>query len=171
LKKNYLIILLLTINLGFSQNNSNFDIARKGSLSEIKLLFGNDKSVVNAIDEKGSSMLILACYRGNHDVAKFLIQNGADLNYVSVNGTALMACVFKSEFELVDELLKKNINLDLTDTNGQTALMLAVQFTNVEMVKKLVKAGASKEIKCKQNKTAFEYAVFSNSEEIINVLK
>jgi ankyrin repeat protein len=157
--------------LGFSQNNSNFDVARKGSLSEIKLLFGKDKSVVNAIDEKGSSMLILACYRGNQDVAKFLIQNGADLNYVSVNGTALMACVFKSEFELVDELLKKNINLDLTDTNGQTALMLAVQFINVGMVKKLVFAGANKALKCKQDKTAFEYAVFSNNEEIINLLK
>lgn len=165
------MILLLTINLGFSQNNSSFDVARKGSLSEMQLLFENDKSVVNAIDEKGSSMLILACYRGNHDVAKFLIENGANLNYVSINGTALMACVFKSEFELVDELISKKTNVDLTDGKGMTALMLAVQFTNVEMVKKLVKAGASKEIKCKQNKTAFEYAVFSNNEEIINLLK
>lgn len=170
-KKRCLLVLLLAINVVFSQNTSNFDIARKGSLSEIKLLFETDKSIVNAVDDNGSSMLILACYRGNQEVATFLINNQADLNYVSKNGTALMACVMKNQFQLVDELFNKSVNLDLTDTNGITALMLAVQFKNVEMVKKLVKAGANKDIKCKQSKTAFEYAVFSNNEEIINLLK
>lgn len=170
-KKKYLLVLLLAINVVFSQNTSCFDVARKGSLSEVKLLFEKDKSIVNAVDDNGSSMLILACYRGNQEVAAFLINNQADLNYVSKNGTALMACVMKNQFQLVDELFNKSVNLDLTDTNGITALILAVQFKNVEMVKKLVKAGANKEIKCKQNKTAFEYAVFSNNEEIINLLK
>jgi ankyrin repeat protein len=154
-----------------AQNTGLFDIARKGTLSEIKLLFDNDKNIVNAIDENGASILILACYRGNLEVAKFLINNKADLNYVSNNGTALMACVFKNEFELVDELISKKANLDLTDGNGMTALMLAVQFTNVEMVKKLVSAGANKALKCKQDKTAFEYAAFSGNEQIINILK
>jgi uncharacterized protein len=167
----YLIILLLFINAAFAQSSNCFDIARKGSLSDIKLLFEKDKNSINVIDEKGSSMLILACYRGNHEVAQFLIDNGANLNYVSTNGTALMACVFKNEFHLVDELLQKKANLDLTDGNGITALMLAVQLNNVQMVKKLVNAKANTALKCKQNKTAFEYAVFSNNEEIINLLK
>jgi len=170
-KIKYLLIVLLIVNVVFSQNNSCFDVARKGSLSEIKLLFDKDKSIVNAIDANGSSMLILACYRGNQEVAKFLINNQADVDYISKNGTALMACVMKNEFQLVDELFLKKANLDLTDANGITALMLAVQFKNVEMVKKLVNAEANKGLKCNQNKTAFEYAVFSNSEEIINLLK
>lgn len=162
---------MLFINAAFAQSSNCFDIARKGSLSDIKLLFEKDKNSINVIDEKGSSMLILACYRGNHEVAQFLIDNGANLNYVSTNGTALMACVFKNEFQLVDELLQKKANLDLTDGNGITALMLAVQLNNVQMVKKLVNAKANTALKCKQNKTAFEYAVFSNNEEIINLLK
>lgn len=162
---------MLFINAVFAQGSNCFDIARKGSLSDMKLLFEKDKNSINAIDEKGSSMLILACYRGNHEVAQFLIDNGADLNYVSNNGTALMACVFKREFQLVDKMLQKKANLDLTDANGQTALMLAVQLNNVQMVKKLVNSKANTSLKCKQNKTAFEYAVFSNNEEIINLLK
>lgn len=171
IKKSYLIFLILTINWVFSQNTNCFDVARKGNLSEIKALYEKDRNCVNAIDDRGSSMLILACYRGNKEVAQFLIDSKVDLNYVSPNGTALMACVFKSELELLDELINKKANLDLTDGNGMTALMLAVQFTNVEMVKKLVSAGANKALKCKQDKTAFEYAVFSNDEEIINLLK
>ena len=171
MKQFWLLLFIFFSALLQAQDKTVFDVARKGTMSEIKAVYDKDKSVVNAIDEKGSSMLILACYRGNHDVAKFLIENGADLNYVSVNGTALMACVFKSEFELVDELISKKTNVDLTDGNGMTALMLAVQFTNVEMVKKLVSAGANKALKCKQDKTAFEYAAFSGNEQIIHILK
>ncbi len=171
MKIKYLILLLFTTIVTFAQNSNSFDIARKGSLSDMKLLFEKDKNSINAIDEKGSSMLILACYRGNHEVAQFLVDNGADLNYVSTNGTALMACVFKNEFQLLDDLLQKKANIDLTDANGQTALMLAVQLNNVQMVKKIVSSGANKSLKCKQNKTAFEYAVFSGNEQIINILK
>ncbi|WP_310558343.1 ankyrin repeat domain-containing protein [Flavobacterium sp.] len=171
MKIKYLILFFFTTIVTFAQNSNSFDIARKGKISDIKLLFDKDKSIVNAIDDNGSSMLILACYRGNHEVAQFLIDNGADLNYVSKNGTALMACVVKNESLLVDELLKKNTNLDLADSNGVTALMYAVQLENVQMVKKLVNSGANSTLKCKQNKTAFEYAVFSNNEEIINLLK
>ena len=169
--KTILIILLLTINYSFSQINICFDVARKGTLHEVQSLFEKDKSVVNAIDDNGASMLILACYRGNIEVAKFLINHNTDLNYNSKNGTALMACVVKGEYQLADELISKKANLDLTDGNGITALMLAVQFKNIEMVKKLVAAGANKSLKCKQEKTAFEYAAFSGSEQIINLLK
>ena len=171
MKQFWLLLFIFFSALLQAQDKTVFDVARKGTMSEIKAVYDKDKSIVNAIDDKGSSMLILACYRGNHEVAQFLIDNQADLNYVSKNGTALMACVVKVELQLVDELLKKGANPDLTDDNGMTALMYAVQFKNVEMVKKLVDAKANKEQKCKQNKTAFEYAVFSNNEEIINVLK
>lgn len=162
---------MVSINTVFAQNSSCFDVARKGNLLEMKMLYANDLNVVNAIDQNGSSMLILACYRGNQEVAKFLIDNQADLNYVSKNGTALMASVVKGELQLVDELLKKGTNPDLTDENGMTALMFAVQFKNVAIIEKLLSAKANKELKSKQNKTAFEYAVFSNNEEIINLLK
>lgn len=166
-----LLILFVSINAVFAQDVNCFDIARKGNLSDIKSLFEKDKSVINAIDDKGSSMLILACYRGNDAVANFLIDNKAEVNYVSKNGTALMACVVKGEFELVDKLLLNEANIDLKDQNGMTALMLAVQFNNSEMVKKLVEEKANKALKCNQNKTAFEYAVEFNYEKIINLLK
>lgn len=166
-----LLILFISINAVFAQNVNCFDVARKGNLSDIKALFEKDKSIIDAIDDKGSSMLILACYRGNDEVVSFLLDNNVDVNFVSKNGTALMACVVKSEFEFIDKLLLKGAKIDVTDQNGITALMLAVQFNNPEMVKKLLNAKANKELKCNQNKTAFEYAVEFNYEEIINLLK
>lgn len=169
--KKIIFALILSINTLFSQDINCFDVARNGNLSDIKSLYARDNRIINFVDDKGSSMLILACYYGNKDVSNFLLDNNADINYVSRSGTALMASVVKGHFDMVDALLLKGANVDLVDDNGITALMLAVQFNNIEMVKKLVKAKANKELKCKQNKTAFEYAIELNYEEIINFLK
>jgi uncharacterized protein len=169
--QNYIFFLLLFTNCVFSQNTTCFDVARKGNLTDIILLYKEDNTVIDAIDSKGLSMLILACYRGNDEVAKFLLDKNADVNFVSNYGTALMACVVKGEFEMVDRLLLKGANIDLTDQNGMTALMLAVQFNNAAMVMKLLNFKANKTLKSQQNKTAFEYAVELNHEEIINLLK
>ena len=167
----YLLIILTFFNLASAQNNDLFDIARKGNLLDIEKLYSADSNVVNAVDKNGSSMLILACYRGNLPVATFLINNNASVNYRSKNGTALMACVVKNNTDLFDLLISKGANPNLTDDNGMTALMLAVQFNNENMVKKLLDEKSDKYIKCKLNKTAFEYAVEFDNEKIINLLK
>jgi ankyrin repeat protein len=50
-------------------------------------------------------------------------------------------------------------------------LLLAVQFKNIPLVKLLLEFNANKTIKDNKGKTAFEYAVFSENEPIINLLK
>jgi ankyrin repeat protein len=169
--KNILILLIISVNTVFSQDINCFDVARKGTLSDIISLYAKDKSVINLVDDNGSSMLILACYRGNKDVANFLLENNVDVNFVSKSGTALMACVVKGQFEMVDALLLKGANVDLVDDNGVTALMLAVQFKNVAIVTLLLEYKANKLLLNKEGKSAFEYAVFSGNEEIIKLLK
>ncbi|MEC4003914.1 ankyrin repeat domain-containing protein [Flavobacterium sp. SUN052] len=169
--KNFLLILLFVFNCGFSQNKDCFNVARKGTLDEIKVLVKENPKVVNSVNDRGSSMLILACYTGNNEVAKFLLENNCDVNYVSDNGTALMAAVVKGNIEMVKFILSKKANVNLTDTNGITALIYAVQFKNVEIIKLLLQNNADKKIIDKNGKTAFEYAVFSGNEEIINLLK
>lgn len=155
----------------FSQDKDCFDVARRGTLSEMQLLVKQNPKVVNSINARGSSMLILASYSGNNQVAKFLIENNCDINYVSDNGTALMASVVKGNKDLVELLIKSGANLNLTDTNGLTALIYAVQFKNIEMLKLLLEHHADKSLVDKNGKTAFEYAVFSGNEEIISLLK
>ena len=115
--------------------------------------------------------MILACYRGNIEVAQFLIENVKDINYNSDMGTALMAATYKNQPELVKSLLKKKANPNAIDANGTTALLLAVQFKNTALVKLLLEYNADKTIKDNKGKTAFEYAVFSQNEQIINLLK
>jgi ankyrin repeat protein len=168
-------LLLLTTLLCFfnskAQNKTVFDIARDGTLIEMQILNKSNPDLINSVNENKTSPLILACYRGNIEVAKFLIKNVKDVNYSSDMGTALMAATYKNQTELVKLLLENKANPNANDANGTTALLLAVQFKNTPLIKLLLEYNADKTIKDNKGKTAFEYAVFSENEQIINLLK
>ncbi len=170
MKKNILFI-IFSFLITNAQNKNVFDIARNGSLKEIQELHANNPSIINTVNENKSSPLILACYRGNIDVALYLVANTKDINYNSGMGTALMAAVVKGNMELVKALINAKVDLDLFDSQGKTALMYAVQFKNKEIIKLLLLHKANKSILSNERKTAFEYAIFSGDENIINLLK
>ena len=173
--KNFIFLLLLffwSLNHCVAQENLDvFDIARKGTLEQIKKVVTENPKAINLINKDGFSPLILACYRGNNEVARFLIDKGCNINQKSSMGTPLMAAVVKGNVEMINILLDKKADINGTDENGVTALIYAVQFANKEAVKILVQNNADKLKIDKQGKTAFEYAVFSGNEEIINLLK
>lgn len=161
---------LLLFSFSFAQKDV-FAVARNGTVDEMKLLFEKNKNCINEIDKYEFSPLILASYRGNFEVAKYLITIVNDINYQSPEGTALMAVVMRNNTELIHLLIKKKADINLTSKTGTTALMLAVQFKNIEIIKILLKNNADKSLKDNEGKTAFEYAVNTNNEEIIELLK
>lgn len=82
------------------------------------------------------SPLTIACAMGNYDIAKLLLENGADINYQNIkNQTALMYSVMNhmeiiSDSTLVLLLDRTDINPDLKDINGNTALIISVIISN-----------------------------------------
>jgi ankyrin repeat protein len=166
----FIFICFFIVNLTFSQKDV-FSVARNGSIEEMKMLFEKNANSVNEVENYGFSPLILATYRGNFEVAKYLITIVKDINYQSPEGTALMAAVMRNNSELIQLLIDKKANLDATSKTGVTALMLATQFKNIEIITLLLKHNANKLLKDMEGKTAFEYAVNTNNESIIQLLK
>lgn len=171
------IIIILSIFLGltltFAQDNAKsiFDVARTGTVGEVKELMKKDPDVINQTNENGFSPLILACYRGNVEVAKFLMDHVKDVNYKSREGTALAGLAFRYNKELVEYILKKNANPNIADATGITPLFWAVKSGNKELTELLLKYKADKTLKDSQGMTPFEYALQTNNKEIINLLK
>ena len=165
-----LVISMPTLSVG-QQVMDVFEVARKGTISQAEAIVKTNPKAFNVINENGFSPLILACYRGNNEVAKFIIKQGADINAKSDMGSALMACIVKGNNEIAQFLIANKADLNLVDNQGTTALMYAVQFKNTAIIKLLLANNANKELKDNKGKTAFEYAVFSNDEAIINLLK
>jgi len=130
-----------------------------------------DPNIINQTNENSFSPLILACYRSNIEVAKFLIDNVKDVNYKSEEGTALAGLAVKYNKELVEYLLKKNADPNIADSTGATPLFWAVKFGNKELVELLLKYKADQSIKDSQGMTPFEYALQTNNKDLINLLK
>jgi ankyrin repeat protein len=148
-----------------------FEIARKGTAQQAFEIIKTDAKAFNTTNSNGFTPLILACYRGNNEVAKILIENNCDINVKSEMGTALMASIVKGNNEIALLLINKKADVNLTDAQGTTALMYAVQFKNIDLVKLLLVNKADKSLQDNKGKTAFEYAAFSGNEAIINLLK
>ncbi|MBE4947238.1 ankyrin repeat domain-containing protein [Chryseobacterium culicis] len=148
-----------------------FDIARNGTVAEVQQLMKQNPDIINQTNENGFSPLILACYRGNKDVADFLIDNVKDINYKSREGTALAGLSIKYNKELVEHLLKKKADPNIADETGYTPLFWAVKSGNKELVEQLLQYKADKTKKDAMGMTPFEYALQTNNKEIINLLK
>lgn len=165
-----IIVLIFSINQAFCQEKSVFDIARKGTLSEIQTLFKKQPEVINTLNESKSSPLILACYRNNEEVALFLIDKVKDVNYNSGMGTALMAGVMSGNIAIVKKLIATKADLNQGDTYGKTALIYASFFNKNEIAKLLIDAGADKKLKDSDGKTALDFANFNKNTELIILL-
>jgi uncharacterized protein len=165
-----IFLFLCSISVFSQEKVSVYDIARKGTVDQIQVLYNENPESLNTPNSSGFSPLILACYSNNETVATYLVEK-VNLDYVSNEGTALMAAVVKGNVKLATLLLEKKANPNLTNKQGTTALIYAVQFKNAELIQLLLKFNASKSLVDKDGKTAFEYAVFSGDETIINLLK
>ena len=170
--KNFLqiIILLLICTSLKAQDKNVFDIARKGTLSDIQEIFNQTPELINAINDNKATPLILACYRNNEAVALYLSDKVSNVNYNSGMGTALMAAIMSGNKVIIDKLISKKADLDQTDTQGKTALIYAAFNNNTEIVKMLIKAGANKKLADKENRTALDYAKFNKNTQLIILL-
>ena len=165
----YVVLFIFPASV-FSQDDV-FNVARSGTVENLKTLINKNPEIINTKNENGFTPLMLACYKGNVAVAKFLIEKSKTINTSSDMGTPLMASIVKGNNVIAELLLQKGANPDLTDNKGTTALMYATQFQNIDAVKLLLKYKADLQHKDKEGKTAFEFAVFTSNEEIINILK
>lgn len=148
-----------------------FDVARTGSVEEMKALAQIKKDTINAVNQSGFSPLILACYRGNTAVADYLAKNVRDINYNSPSGTALAAAAVKGNTAMVKVLLENKANPDIADAMGMTPLLYASQFENKEIIQLLLKYKANKKLANTDGKSAMDFAVFNKNQEIIDLLK
>ncbi len=171
MKKISKILFLLFFTLSIkAQDKSVFDIARKGTISEIETIYNLNPELINAVDDESYSPLILSCYRGNVEVAFFLIERVSDINYISGDGTALMAAVMAGNTKIIEKLISQNANLNLSDSQGKTALIFAVFFNKNDIVKILLKGGVDIKLKDVEGKSALDYAVLNKNTELIILL-
>lgn len=163
------LVILFGIALADAQNTI-YDVCRKGSLDEIIDIYNKDQDIINEENKEGYLPLTLACYHGNYEAVKFLVDKVDDINANSERGTPLMAAVFKKEVRIVELLLKHNANPNIKDINGSTAMHYATMFKNYDIIELLVKVNSDFSIKDHNGKSALDFAKAYNDERLNSIL-
>ena len=88
-------------------------------------------------------LLIEAVQRGDRAAVRAMLQEAADVNEPSADGTtALHWAVHRDDAELVDALLRAGANVKATNRYGVAPLSLAAQNGNAAIIERLLAAGA-----------------------------
>lgn len=100
---------------------------------------------VNYIAKNGNTALSIACFNGDYDTVKLLLQNGASVSVTKKNKNEipiLNAC-YSGSIDCVNELLKYGADLNIKDSYGTTALLLAcMSVDNADLVSLCIRKGA-----------------------------
>lgn len=86
-----------------------------------------------------------AIQKGNLEMVKILIENGADLNitYSIIIDTLLIINNSKNRFKMIKLLVENGADVNAVNKEGYTPLMVAYLFNNKEIIDYLIKKGAN----------------------------
>ena len=131
----------------------------------------------------GEELVCHAADVGGLEVARHLLQAGADKDYCSSydiacdthqlenNGrTALSRAAARGRVEMVRLLLEAGADKDVQDQDGMTALMHATHAGHIEIARILVEAGAGKDLVDEEDTTALITAASTGHIEIARLL-
>lgn len=144
------------------------DAVRSGDLEKVKTLLQSHAEWLNSPDQNHKTPLHHALASGHIDMAKYLIERGADIDLKDKDKAApLHNAAFLGSLEVVDLLLKKGAAaLNEGNFRGQTPLHFACERGHPAVVTRLLDAGADIEARDMIGRTPLMTTGMSQNMEI-----
>ena len=112
-----------------------------------------------------------ACWNNYLEIAKLLIERGADINLADSDGrTPLYRACWNNYLEIARLLIKGNADVNLAEKDGETPLHVACWNNNLEIAKLLIERGADINLADSDDETPLYRACLRNKLEIARLL-
>ena len=144
---------------------------KKADIDAIKIFLNEKDNDINIVYSKGYTLLCYAVKKDrSNKIAKYLLENGANPNIASNGISPLMYAIAYKNYDMVNELIKNNADIDFQNKKNETALMYAIGTKNVKSLKVLLNNKVNIKLEISKNYTAIDMAVEENIKEILEVL-
>ena len=173
IRKTILVIVLVALPLILAATKEDIvEAAKNGDFQTVKTILDKDPSKLNVTDEEKYTSLHWACIRAHWDIARYLINKGADLNVVGGDGgTPINWAVHHDSVEIIKLMVNKGAKLNIRNQWGMTELHTAIWRGNINVVEYLLDQGSDPAIKTNEGWTAMHYAYRSGHDNVIGMLK
>lgn len=148
MKSYHYYAILIVICFVFSTavySNPIHEAVKNNNLADAKKLISQGVSI-NSKDEYGRTALYWATQEGYFSLAKLLIANNADINFISTNDdswTPLIVSSYRGHTKMVGLLVSHGANIEVKDKDGYTALSWAFKQEQYNAAELLIKKGAN----------------------------
>jgi len=137
------------------------DAAALGNLERTKQCVQENRALAGSFSPDGFPVVALAAVFGHLNVARYLSEQGADINATATNGSgynALTGAVTSGHTEIVKWLLENGANPNYRYGPGYTPLLAAAANGHLEIVKLLLAHGAELRATSNDGKSALALA-------------
>jgi uncharacterized protein len=129
---------------------------REPSPKVAQVLIEWPKTNVEIRTDHDESPLMMACLRGELELAKKLIDRGADVN--KPGWTPLHYAATSGHLDVMELLFANSAYVDAESPNGTTPLMMAAQYGSTAAVKRLLDEGADPTLRNQLGLSAIDFA-------------
>jgi ankyrin repeat protein len=129
-------------------------VARTNDIHTASFLLGQGLKVDQKSSDNGFTPFLEAVSANKMEMAKFLVENGANATVRDRQGVSAVYFAAKNgNLELLQFLIEKRALIDTPDSYGFTPLMEAILYDRFHIVECLLAAGANPEARTKTNVT------------------
>lgn len=123
------------------------EACREGDTDRVRYLLDADPDIVNLADERACLPLHFAADVGQVECIKLLLERGADIEAVDVDGdTPLHWAAFRGHTDAIEYLLTGGARIDAVNFEQSTPLLYASKRNHYDAVEWLVRKGADLEL-------------------------
>ena len=162
------------LSRGFDPNTRNekgapglYMALQEGSLKVARVLIDSPRLKPEDRNASDESPLMMAALKGELDLAKRLIEKGADVN--KPGWTPLHYAATSGHLDMIRLLLEEHAFIDAQSPNGTTPLMMA-SYGSPEAVKLLVEEGADIAMRNQKQMTAMDFARRAERRDAVELL-
>jgi uncharacterized protein len=148
------------------------DLIRAGNREAVLAAITSPDIDVNAADPDGSTPLLWATYKVDHELVRALLKKGAKVKVTNHFGSSpLIEAVKLGDVELTRMLLDAGADPNSPNQDDQTALMLASSIGSMPIAEMLIKRGAKvNAVESFRGQTALMWAAAENHPDIVDLL-